>query len=81
MAKKWIQGVHMKKGALRATAKRAGMISGGQSLSAEDLDKLARSKNPKTAKRARFGGTTTCNLTMGAGTYSIATFALAGGQR
>lgn len=52
-AKHWIaKATANHKGALRATAKRAGLITGGQALSAEDLDKLARSKNPTTRKRA-----------------------------
>lgn len=41
-------------GALRETAKRIGLISGGEALSKQDLERLARSKNPKTAERARF---------------------------
>lgn len=57
MAKKWIAGAIKKPGALRATAKRQGLISGGQSLSAADLDTLARSKNPTTAKRAHLAET------------------------
>lgn len=53
-AKHWIAGAIKHPGALRATAKKLGMISGGEALSRDDLEKLARSKNGKTAKRARF---------------------------
>lgn len=49
---KWMQGMHMKKGALRDTAKRMGLITGGEALSSSDLSKLARSDSPKTRKRA-----------------------------
>ncbi len=44
-------------GALRATAKRMGLITGGEALSAADLQKLARSKNPTTRKRAALAKT------------------------
>lgn len=57
-AKHWIAAATAKhKGALRATAQRMGLISGGESLSAEDLDRLARSKNGTTAKRANLAKT------------------------
>ncbi len=55
--KKWIAGAIGKKGALRATAKRLGLISGGEALSKQDTERLARSKNPITAKRARLAET------------------------
>ena len=58
MAKKhWMAGAVKHPGALRATAKREGLISGGEALSASDLDKLARSKNPTTRKRAALAKT------------------------
>lgn len=57
MAKDFIKGAIKHPGALRATAKRMGMITGGEAMSAMDLQKLARSKNPKTAKRAQFAKT------------------------
>ena len=41
-----------KHGALRATAKKMHLISGGEALSAHDLMTLARSKSPTTRKRA-----------------------------
>ena len=44
-------------GALRATAKRMGLISGGEALTAGDLNKLARSKDPTTRKRAALAKT------------------------
>lgn len=34
------------------TAKRMGLITGGEALSSADLSKLARSETPKTHKRA-----------------------------
>ena len=49
---KWMQGAVKHPGALRATAKRMGLITGGEALSASDLNKLARSDNAKTRKRA-----------------------------
>lgn len=55
--KHWISGAIKHPGALRATAKRVGMISGGEALSQDDLEKLARSKDPKTAARARLAET------------------------
>jgi len=59
MTKKWMQDAtaHMKKGALRATAKRDGLVKGDEKLSAADLDKLAKSKNPTTRKRAALAKT------------------------
>lgn len=57
MAKKWMSGAVKHPGALRATAKREHLITGGQKLSAADLDKLARSANPTTRKRAALAKT------------------------
>jgi len=56
---KWIQSAtaDMKKGALRATAKREGLIKGSEKLSKTDLNKLAESKNPTTRKRAALAKT------------------------
>lgn len=54
MAKDFIKGAIKHPGALRATAKRLGLITGGEALSALDLQKLARSKDKTTVKRARF---------------------------
>lgn len=58
MAKKnWMAGAVKKPGALRATAQKAGLITGGQTLSAGDLAVLSRSKNPTTRKRASLAKT------------------------
>jgi len=54
--KKWIPK-DLKKGALRATAKRQGLIRGDEKLSSSDLSKLANSKNPTTRKRANLAKT------------------------
>lgn len=56
-AKKWMAGAVKHPGALRATAKREHLITGGQKLSSADLDKLARSKDPTTRKRAALAKT------------------------
>lgn len=57
MTKKWMAGAVKHPGALRATAKREHLITGTQKLSASDLDKLARSSDPKTRKRAALAKT------------------------
>jgi hypothetical protein len=59
MAKNWMAGVTrtMKKGALRATAKRRGLISDGEKLSMEDIEELKRSKDPRTRRRATLAQT------------------------
>lgn len=57
MTKKWMAGAVKKKGALRETAKREHLITGTQKLSAADLDKLARSSDPTTRKRAALAKT------------------------
>lgn len=57
MAKKFISGAIKKPGSLRATAKREGLIKGDEKLSKADLDKLEKSKSPKTRKRAQFAET------------------------
>ena len=56
---KWMQAAKsdMKKGALRATAKREHLIKGDEKLSGADLDKLAKSENPTTRKRAALAKT------------------------
>lgn len=41
MAKNWIKGAVKHPGALRETAKRAGLIKGGEKLSSGDLSKLS----------------------------------------
>ena len=42
MAKKWIQKAIKKKGALRATAKRMGLLKEGETLSQSDLAKMKK---------------------------------------
>lgn len=54
--KYWIQGATKKKGALRAEAKRMGLIKGDEKLTMEDLKKL-EAKGGKTAQRARLAMT------------------------
>ena len=53
MAKKWIQEMEMKKGALRKTAG----VKKGKKIPASKLNKLAKSKNKKTAKRVNLAKT------------------------
>lgn len=55
--KNWMKGAVKHPGALRATAKKMGLITGGEALGAGDLRTLARSKNPKTRKRAALAKT------------------------
>ncbi len=57
MAKDWIAGAVKKPGALRATAKRDGLIKGKEKLSSGDLATLSKSKNPTTRKRAALAKT------------------------
>jgi hypothetical protein len=57
MAKKFIKQAIKKPGALRATAKRAGLLKKGETLSKTDIAKLKKSKNPKTRKRAQLAET------------------------
>lgn len=53
MAKHWIaQATAKHKGALRATAKKMGLVHGDAPLSETVLGKLEKSKNPTTRKRA-----------------------------
>ena len=55
----WMQAASkdMKKGALRATANREGLIKGDEKLSKADLSKLADSKSPTTRNRAALAKT------------------------
>lgn len=57
MAEKFIQKAIKHKGALRATAKRDGLIKGDEKLSKTDLNKLEKSKNSTTRKRAQLAET------------------------
>lgn len=53
MADKWIQGMHMKKGALH---KQLG-VPEGEKIPEKKLSKAANSDNPKLAKRAHLAET------------------------
>jgi hypothetical protein len=53
MAEKWIQKMHMKKGALH---KELG-VSEGKKIPASKLKNAEKSKNPKERKRARLAET------------------------
>lgn len=53
MAKKWIQAMHMKKGALH---KELG-VPEGKKIPAKKLSKAMNSSNPRLAKRARLAKT------------------------
>lgn len=57
MAHNFIKAAIKKPGALRATAKREGLVKGDQKLSKADLNKLEKSKSPKTRKRAQLAET------------------------
>lgn len=52
MAKKWIQGMNLKKGALRAAAQAAGALNPDGTINKEWLAKKAKGKGLE-AKRAR----------------------------
>ena len=53
----FMAGAVKHKGALRATAKRSGMISGDQKLTLADVRKLKKSKDAKTRRRATLAET------------------------
>ena len=55
--KKWIAGAIKKPGALRATAKREGLLSGNKPITETMLGKLSKSENKTTAKRANLAKT------------------------
>ena len=59
--KKWIQKAIKKKGALRSTAKKAGLIEGDEKLSQADLDRLEakakRTGNTKLLRRVNLART------------------------
>tara|TARA_B100000029_G_scaffold52851_1_gene47957 strand:+ start:1802 stop:2332 length:531 start_codon:yes stop_codon:yes gene_type:complete len=61
MSDNWIQGAVKKPGALRATAKREGLIEGDEKLSGADLSKLAaqaaKTDNKKLAQRVNLAKT------------------------
>lgn len=57
MSKNWIKGAVQHPGALRETAKRDGLIKGGENLSGADLKKLAHSSNATTRARANLAKT------------------------
>lgn len=50
--KDWIKGAIKHPGALRASAKRDGMVKGDQKLSKKDIAELEHSKSATTRKRA-----------------------------
>jgi hypothetical protein len=52
MAKKWMQGVQIKKGALRAKAKAAGALTKNGTIDPAWLEKETHSGNPTTRKQA-----------------------------
>lgn len=54
----WMQGAVKHPGALRATAKRAGLLKGKDDhLTLADISKLKRSKDPTTRRRATLAET------------------------
>lgn len=53
----WIAGAIKKPGALRATAKREGLVKGDQKIPKADIKKLEHSKNPTTRRRAELAQT------------------------
>jgi hypothetical protein len=53
----WMKGAVKHPGALRATAKREGLIKGNENLSASVIAKLERSRNPTTRRRATLAET------------------------
>ena len=55
--KKFIKAAIKHPGALRATAKKEGLIKGSETLSASDLTKLKKSKNETTRRRASLAQT------------------------
>lgn len=57
MAKKWISGAIKHPGALRATAKRDGLLHGDQKITRTILGKLAKSGDATTKKRVALAKT------------------------
>ena len=55
--KRWIAGAIKHPGALRATAKRRGLISGDEKLSLSDLGKLAKGGSTTTKRRVALAKT------------------------
>ncbi len=53
----WMAGAVKHPGALRATAKRMGMLKGDEPLSILDVKRLKRSSDPLTRKRATLAQT------------------------
>jgi hypothetical protein len=52
MAEKWTQKLDIKKGALRAKAKKAGGMNKEGKIKESFIDKEEHSKNPRTKKQA-----------------------------
>jgi hypothetical protein len=57
MAKHWMQGAVKHPGALRATAKRMGLVKGNANLGTSVIAKLKHSSSPTTRKRATLAET------------------------
>ena len=57
MAKKWIKSAIKKPGALRAQAKRAGLIKGDEKMSEADMNKMASHGSSTTKRRVALAKT------------------------
>jgi hypothetical protein len=57
MARHWMKGAVKHPGALRATAKRIGLIKGDEKLTLADVGKLKRSSDATTRRRATLAET------------------------
>jgi len=54
---KWIQKAIKRPGALRAKAKRKGLVKGNEKLSSSDLSKLSSSGDTRTKRQANLART------------------------
>jgi len=57
MAKKWIQSAIKRPGALKAKAKRKGLLKEGETLSESDLSTLAKSGDTRTKRQVALART------------------------
>jgi hypothetical protein len=57
MAKKWIKSAIKRPGALRAKAKRRGLVKGDEPLSQSDLSKLAATGGTRTKRQVALART------------------------
>ena len=57
MAKRWIQKAIKRPGALRAKAKKAGLVKGEEKLSQTDLNKLAKKGGTRTKRQVAMART------------------------